>query len=444
MFISFKQTPKVEAIREWGGRPGDQVVSEAGKQYVIQEKLGVGGFADVYLVSFKETQKFALKILRMWQVPEHERAEVRHRFDREYKCSQINSPYLVRTFDKGSHLGNPFFIMKYCPYGNLGDWVGQTISEKDYTFAAVRILKGLRDLHREGVIHRDLKPVNILLNENGEVLLTDFGISGYLQSRITIRDWLGHVKQIFGTVVYMPPEQLNAREAFLSLGPVTDMFAFGVMMHELICKGLLPYGAYDDKHESEFLNRLVAGRYSVFSSSRKHMPAVWANIIEGCIQPDPTKRIQSPMEVLKLLNVNDSSISEVFKPVKGHPVLRILKGEEHGKTYDLDQLRRRHKTNVLTMGWRDPDRPDDNHIKLEEKITRYVSHYHATLEFDAEEELWYIRDGQFRKVNKELSWVPSTNGILVNSFRVTDEGYALNVADIITLGDTTLRLDVQS
>ncbi|MEJ1239292.1 FHA domain-containing serine/threonine-protein kinase [Chryseolinea sp. T2] len=442
MYVSIKHTLKSATIKEWNGQRGDIVISDAGKKYVIDRKLGAGGFADVYLATAKSGDRFALKLLRMWSVSAEERREVQHRFEREYKCSQIASEFLVHTFDKGMQFGNPFFLMEYCPNGNLGDWVGNTLSEKEYRRVAVRILKGLNDLHKQGIIHRDLKPVNILFDENNEVLLTDFGISGYLQSRITIRDWLGHVKQIFGTVVYMPPEQLNAREAFLSLGPVTDMFAFGVMMHELICKGQLPYGSYEESNESEFLERLVGGKYHVFDSTRKKMPTLWGEIIERCIQPNPEKRAQSPLEILQLLD------TQAAAPVDDHPmasprkyVLRIMQGVEHGKAYDLWGLKRKHKTNILTLGWYDADQPNRNHINIVEMITKFISKHHATLEFDADDEIWYIRDGQWRSVNNVATWLPSTNGVLVNSSRITENGFALCAGDIITVGDTTLRMD---
>jgi serine/threonine protein kinase len=437
-----KHSSKAEVHKPWSGVPGAILVSETGKKYVIGHKLGAGGFADVYLVTYKNVQQYALKMLRMWAVLSEERAEIMHRFEREFQCSQIDSRYLVGTFDKGQHDGNPFFVMKYCPNGNLGDWIGEPLNEEDYTAVAIRVLNGLHDLHREGVIHRDLKPINILFDENNNALLTDFGISGYLRSRITVRNWLGHVKKIVGTVVYMPPEQLNAREAFLSLGPVTDMFAFGVMMHELICKGQLPFGPYHDDHEQEYLDKLVTGRYDVFKTTRKKMSPVWANIIENCIQPDPASRIQNPLEALKLLNAFNVRTAESWnRSAHNKLVLRIMQGEQHGRIYNLEDLRRSYKTNILTIGWLDSDHPDENHIEIKEVITKYISRHHATLEFDPDEEIWYLRDGQFRLKNKIPAWVPSTNGVLVNSLRITDDGFALRAGDVITIGDTTLRLD---
>jgi serine/threonine protein kinase len=197
-------------MEPFAGNPGEVLVSDTLQAYRVDKKIGEGGFADVYRVHNGAGEVFALKLLRMWKVTPEEQGEVLKRFEREITCSNINSRYLVRSYDKGTHLGNPFFLMEYCPGGNLGDLIGQQLPEPTYRNIAVRILKGLQDLHQAGIIHRDLKPVNILFNHKGEALLTDFGISGYLQSRITVRNWLGHVKKIFGTVVYMPPEQLNA------------------------------------------------------------------------------------------------------------------------------------------------------------------------------------------------------------------------------------------
>lgn len=441
---SFEGKPDKVPVEKFMGAVGSNLVSDSGRNYIIEKKIGSGGFANVYLVNNGRNKSYALKILRMWNILPEERQEILYRFDREYTCSCIDSSYLVRSYDKGTHLGNPFFVMEYCPNGNLGEMIGKSIQESVYREVGIRILKGLRDLHKEGIIHRDLKPVNVLFDKNNDPRLTDFGISGFLKSRITVRNWLGHVKKIFGTVVYMPPEQLNAREAFLSLGPVTDLFAFGVTMHELISGGELPYGQYVEAEEDAYLKDLISGNSKVFRNLKKRFPALWSEIIEGCIQPDPSIRFNNAETVLSMLesskNTGAPKISKEYS--KGIEVLKIKQGEEHNRIYNLTEMRIKKKSNLLTVGWYDENRPDLNDINILESMTTYVSQYHATLEYNQDEERWYIRDGQWRTKNNVSDWFLSTNGVLVNSDRVTEEGCAIRNGDIITIGDTTLRFEI--
>lgn len=436
---------KTTTIEQFIGKAGTYVFSDTNQTYVIDKMLGAGGFADVYSVHNQHGQVFALKILRMWTILPEERSEILHRFEREYTCSKINSPYLVKSYDKGSHLGNPFFLMEYCARGSLSELIGQRFDESIYRAIAIQILKGLRDLHKEGIIHRDLKPVNVLFNSKGEALLTDFGISGYLKARLTVRDWLGHVKKIFGTVVYMPPEQLNAREAFLALGPVTDIFAFGVTMHEVLTGGELPFGPYTEIEEDLYLTRLTTGKWIGFDKCREYLPAPWPQIIEGCIQPNPLHRFQQAADILKLFDIQEPTgepkVAAAYK--KGNTALRVMQGEQHGRLYNLTQLLQLKQMCILTIGWageRNPTNSSD--IDIVENVTNYVSRFHATLEFDADLQQWYIRDGQWRVKDTIEDWYPSTNGVLVNSHRIDAEGFPIHPGDIITLGDTTLRVEI--
>jgi len=436
--------PSATAIEPFAGVAGCVLLADGGGAYTVEQKLGAGGFADVYRVRDARGRLFALKLLRMWTVNPAERGEILHRFDREFTCSRINSRYLVRSFDKGTHLGNPFFVMEYCPGGSLGDLIGNAWDETLFRKIGIRILKGLRDLHHEGVIHRDLKPINVLFDAGGEALLTDFGISGYLKSRLTVRDWLGHVKKMYGTVVYMPPEQLDAREAFFALGPLTDIFAFGVTMHELLTGGELPFGPYREEEEEAYLQRVRSGHWTVFDGHRGYFPEPWPAIIEGCLQPDCARRFQQAEDILALLDVTERTGEPNIAPgyAKGSQVLRVMQGDQHRKTYDLTELLHRKQAYTLSVGRHSASERAVNDIEITEEISCYISRFHATLEFDVDAAQWYIRDGQWCTKDDRTDWFPSTNGVLVNARRVDAEGWPIGPGDIITLGDTTLRFEL--
>lgn len=432
------------AVEPYFGAGGNVLISDANNLYTVQQKIGAGGFADVYLVTGTRGQQFALKLLRMWNIFPEDRSEVLLRFEREYTCSRINSGYLVKSYDKGNHLGNPFFLMEYCAGGSLEDRLGKSFDEQTYRSLAIRMLKGLRDLHREGIIHRDLKPVNILFNARNEAFLTDFGISGYLQSRVTLCNWLGHVKKIFGTLVYMPPEQLDSREAFKALGPVTDIWAFGVTMHQLLCKGALPFGDYLEAEEETYLARMKQAKWIGFDQAQQYLAPHWIALIEGCLQPEAKHRFQSAEQVMELLDITEQTGQPrlASSAMCGNALLRVMQGEQHGLAFNLTKLAQQKKSDVLTIGWFDKDDPACNDLAIVEPASKYISRYHATLELEESQAQWHIRDGQWRKHGSTYAWLPSTNGVYVNSQKADEEGLPLLPGDIITLGDTTLRLEI--
>jgi pSer/pThr/pTyr-binding forkhead associated (FHA) protein len=99
--------------------------------------------------------------------------------------------------------------------------------------------------------------------------------------------------------------------------------------------------------------------------------------------------------------------------------------------------------NLLTVGWYDLNNPRVNDIEIVEEFTSYISRFHATLEFSVIGSQWYLRDGQWLKKNGKFDWYKSTNGVLLNSQKVDENGLPLHKGDIITIGDTTLRFELE-
>ena len=122
--------------------------------------------------------------------------------------------------------------MEFCPGGDLNSLTqAETalISKARY-----EVLLGLYDLHINGKVHRDLKPENVLFKKDGTAALTDFGISGDRNRRMTERNVFGKPNQIFGTYAYMPPEQVNRSRGMATVLPTTDIFSFGVVLYQLV------------------------------------------------------------------------------------------------------------------------------------------------------------------------------------------------------------------
>ena len=114
-----------------------------------------------------------------------------------------------------------------------------------------------------------------------------------------------------------------------------------------------------------------------------------------------------------------------------------MQGDEFDKYYRLPEIMQPSKR-IITIGR--ADNSIFNMIQLSELTSSYISRHHCTIEFDNENDIWYIRDGQWDKERKE-KWSRSLNGTYVNSDNVTEEGYRLTPGDIISVGDVKLRVE---
>ncbi len=411
-------------------------------KYKIQKALGDGAFGQVYKVLELQTnQPYALKLLRLWDVPSEIRQPLIDRFDMEFKTGLIKSQYLVHSFDYGFLEGNPYIVMEFCPGGDLASKIGKNTI--DIPKISSEILLGLNDLHSNGKVHRDLKPENVLFKENGSVVLADFGICGDRNKRMTERNIFGKPYQIFGTYAYMPPEQVNRVRGEATVLPTTDMFSFGVMLYQMLT-GKLPFGPLEDQNDLvRYQKRGKAGEWDRHALTHIENGQKWEVVIEGCLQPNFKERFQNAKTVLRMLpqsnrcNVCTPQPQQYQAPVqeaKGSLILKIMHGEEYGKVYDLTQMAQTTKRRLFTMG-----RISQNDIHIVETQSSYISRFHCVLETDANYRDWRIIDGQWHPDEKK--WIRSTNGTYVNSTEVTEKGFWIQANDIISIGDTKLKLE---
>jgi len=408
--------------------------------FQIQQILGEGTFGVVCKVqNLRNKQIYALKILKLWEIISEERKTIVQRFKGEYKCGQINNQNLVKTFAYGKKLGNPYIVMQYCPNGDIRKYIGKITDFKIIDKFAENVLSGLQALHNQGIIHRDLKPENILLDEKENALLTDFGIAGFQNSRMTKRNIFGHAKQVFGTFAYIPPEQLNQKISYKAMSTATDMFSFAASFYEIIT-GFLPFGELKKEGDlGEYVLRANNGRWTNPLSFRRDIPQKWINLIEKALLPDYNHRLQTVNQALHILNFKVEPEIDKFEPQLHKLALVIAQGEESGKVYEIEKMIP-DNTGIITIGWFDENFPNKNKISIKDSLTAYISNYHATLEKSSAPPDWYIRDGQWREKNGKKSWVLSTNGVFVNSERINAAGKQIKNGDIITIGDSTLKV----
>lgn len=416
-----------------------------GGRYRVESILGQGSFGYVYKVSDMSGQVWALKLLRLWEVPSTIRQPLIERFDMEYRTGRISSRNLVHSADSGFLKGNPFIVMEFCDGGDLTKYIGRP--DAPLSRFAMEILNGLNDLHINGKVHRDLKPENVLIKHDGTAVLTDFGISGDRNKRMTERNIFGKPYQIFGTYAYMPPEQVNRARGNSTVLPTTDLFSFGVVMYQMVT-GVLPFGPLEDENDLvRYQRRGKAGEWDRTALLSAPNGRLWEKLISRCLVPDFKERIQSARDAMALVpqygpqgapapapQPAPQRASQIHVQSMG-TFLRIMQGLEHGTMYDLDALMEDSGRRLVTVG-----RDDTNMIQLRDYTESYLSRRHFTMECTAPGS-WFIRDGQWNM--DEMAWLSSTNGTYVNSSAASQAGLELKNGDIITAGDIKLRFETK-
>jgi eukaryotic-like serine/threonine-protein kinase len=204
-------------------------------RYRLLKSLGSGGMADVYLAHDDILDRdVALKVMSSRYASDEEFVE---RFKREAQsAAALSHPNIVSIFDRGeSEDGTYYIAMEYLPGGTLKNRILKRGALPARTAAAValQMAEALRAAHERDVIHRDIKPHNILITGLGDVKVTDFGIARAAASSTMTRT--GH---ILGTAHYISPEQAMGEP----VGPASDLYSLGVVLYEMLT-GELPYDA---------------------------------------------------------------------------------------------------------------------------------------------------------------------------------------------------------
>lgn len=206
-----------------------------GGRYVLTQKLGLGGFSEVWKAEDQMTEGTVVAV-KIYAPEKGLDDPGLKQFRREYALTQpLNHPNLLKAsyFDIAD--GSPFLVMQYCSQGSLNARLMEqgTIAENDIARITFQIGGALAYLHNKGILHQDIKPDNILIDDDGNFLLTDFGISSRLRS--TLRKATTSSGAL--TVAYAPPERFDQMPRNTE---ASDVFSFGVMLYEL-CDGDVPW-----------------------------------------------------------------------------------------------------------------------------------------------------------------------------------------------------------
>jgi serine/threonine protein kinase len=206
-------------------------------RYHILEQLGEGGMAIVYKAYDTRLERdVAIKVIRVEQFGKAALEGILKRFDREAKAlAKLSHANIIGVIDYGEQDGNPYLVMEYLPGGTLKKKLGQPIPWQDALRLLIPIARALDYAHRQGMVHRDVKPSNIITTADGDPMLTDFGISKILEGSET--HTLTITGAAMGTPEYMAPEQWIG-----TVSPRSDIYSLGVILYEMVT-GRKPYTA---------------------------------------------------------------------------------------------------------------------------------------------------------------------------------------------------------
>jgi serine/threonine protein kinase len=268
--------------------------------YEIVSPLGAGGMGEVYKARDTRLERtVAIKVL-----PSHlsASAEVRQRFEREAKTiSQLSHPHICALHDVGREGDTEYLVMEYLEGETLADRLlkGPLSLEQTLRYG-IQIADALDKAHRQGVVHRDLKPGNVMLTKSG-VKLLDFGLAKAMalpsqQSSLTSLPTQMNLTQegtILGTFQYMAPEQLEGKDADAR----TDIFAFGCVVYAMATGKK----AFSGATQASLISSILRDDPQPISQIQPMSPPSLDRIVQTCLAKDPEDRWQSAADVKREL-----------------------------------------------------------------------------------------------------------------------------------------------
>lgn len=265
-------------------------------RYEVIEKLGKGGMGKVYRVyDTKLEEEVALKVLN----PEISVDKLTiERFRNEIKTARkIGHRHVCKTYDMNEHGGQSFITMEYVPGEDLKSFIKRSRHLSTHTTLEIakQVCEGLSEAHRLGVVHRDMKPSNIMIDEHGNAKIMDFGIARSVRGK-----GITGSSTILGTPEYMSPEQVEGKE----VDHRSDIYSLGIILYEMVT-GKVPFDG-----ETPF----TIGMKHAHEAPKDPMelnnqiPSGLSHIILKCLEKDREKRYQNSQELNFGLNKLEKAI----------------------------------------------------------------------------------------------------------------------------------------
>jgi serine/threonine-protein kinase len=266
-------------------------------RYLILRRIGSGGMADVYCAEDTHLgRQVALKVLHRRFAQDQEFVE---RFRREASAAAgLQHPHVVGVFDRGRHDGTYYIAMEHLPGRTLKEIVTSEapLAQERVVDLGIQILQAAEFAHRHGVIHRDFKPHNVIVDDHGAVKVTDFGIARAGASEMT------ETGSIMGTAQYLSPEQAQGHAVTAG----SDLYSIGVMLYEMLA-GRLPFEG--DSAVSVALKHLSEPPPPI-SQFRPDVSPALESVVMAALAKDPAHRWQSADDFAEALQAAGNQLEQ--------------------------------------------------------------------------------------------------------------------------------------
>ena len=285
-------------------------------RYEILEAIGFGGMAVVYKARCHRLNRLvAIKILKD-ELSKDE--EFRNRFHAESQAvAKLNHPNIMSVHDVSTHEGTDYIVMELIDGITLKQYMEKkgTLNWKETLHFAMQIAKALEHAHSQGIVHRDIKPNNVMVLKNGSAKVTDFGIARLMSQSNTL------TKEALGSVHYISPEQAKGGR----VDNRSDLYSLGVVMYEMMT-GRAPY---DGDSPVAVAIQHINGGATMPSVLNPNIPGGLEQIIMKCMATDPSQRYNSATALLYDLEElrknpdilftfgSDAALDEVLKVYPG-------------------------------------------------------------------------------------------------------------------------------
>ncbi len=291
--------------------------------YEIVEQAGAGGMGEVYKV--KDTRLDRIVAIKVLPPRSADNPDLRQRFEREAKAiSSLNHPNICTMHDIGQHEGIDYLVMEYLDGDTLAIRLSKgPLSTAEIFTVASQIADALDKAHRQGLVHRDLKPGNIMLTKSGAKLM-DFGLAKLQQAGGMVPDAAMATRTspltgegtIIGTVQYMSPEQLEGKEA----DSRSDIFAFGATLYEMATGKR----AFEGTSQASLIGAIMKEEPKPISAIQPLTPPALELVVKQCLSKDPDDRWQSAGDVKRALQWVSEGGSQIGGLIPtAHPFRRL-------------------------------------------------------------------------------------------------------------------------
>ena len=263
--------------------------------YRIIEKLGAGGMGVVWKAQDTHLDRLvALKVLPSEWVADAKR--LRH-FVREAKtASALNHPHIVQIYDIADHDGLPYIAMEYVPGRTLQERIGcNGLRLNEVLKYAVQIADAMARAHAAGIVHRDLKPSNVMVTDDGQAKVLDFGLAKFagqpgsnkvdLTQTLTDAEPSADEGVVVGTIAYLSPEQSQGK----TVDSRSDIFSFGVVLYEMVT-GLK---VFRRNSMAATLSAILHEEPKPLHEIAPDVPPELEKIVARCLRKDPELRLRS-------------------------------------------------------------------------------------------------------------------------------------------------------